>query len=77
MHRVFCPQISPRCRQDYLSEFGDAAEVIVKLAAEQGSDLIALGVHKGFGRIGNIKATTAYQIVANANCPVLTMRANT
>jgi nucleotide-binding universal stress UspA family protein len=77
MHKLFCPQISPCCPQDYLVEFGNTAETIVRLAAQHDSDLIAMGVHKGFGMTGNIKATTAYQVVANATCPVLTVRAKT
>jgi nucleotide-binding universal stress UspA family protein len=61
----------------YVVEFGNVAEQIIKSASEHDSDLIVLGVRSPQGSVGNVTHfahTTAQQIVAHADCPVVTVR---
>ena len=56
--------------------FGPAAEAILKFAGDHGVDLIVMGVE----RLDPVLAAhipisdTAYEVVRNATCPVLTVR---
>ncbi|MGZ4815205.1 MAG: universal stress protein [Terriglobales bacterium] len=54
--------------------FGTASEQILQVANEVNPDLIVLGVRQpeGFGR--RLRWATAYDVVSNAPCPVLTVR---
>jgi nucleotide-binding universal stress UspA family protein len=55
-------------------EFGDAAQKIRKVAAEWQSDLIVLGVRRAKSTVAHLAEGTAYQVVRQAPCPVLTIR---
>jgi nucleotide-binding universal stress UspA family protein len=55
-------------------EFGDAAQKICKVAAEWQSDLIVLGVRQAKSTVAHLAEGTAYQVVRQAPCPVLTIR---
>ena len=60
-----------------LVEYGDPAERILLAAKERSSDLIVLGVRDASGRIGaatHLARATAHKVVAQAPCPVLTVR---
>jgi nucleotide-binding universal stress UspA family protein len=59
-----------------LVEYGDPAERILSAAKQRSSDLIVLGV-RASGRIGaatHLARATAHKVVAQAPCPVLTVR---
>ena len=55
-------------------QFGVASEKILEVANEVHPDLIVLGVRQpeGFGR--RLRWATAYDVVSNAPCPVMTVR---
>lgn len=55
-------------------EVGSAAESILKVAREREADLIVLGAHPA-NRITHLPWTTVHDVVAEAPCPVLTVRA--
>ena len=56
-------------------EFGHAAERILKVAAEREADLLVLGAHSASrARSTHLPWTTAHQVIAQAHCPVLTIR---
>jgi nucleotide-binding universal stress UspA family protein len=60
----------------YAVEFGDVPEQIVQYSAENGTDLIILGIRapqRSLGSVTHFANTTAQQIIANASCPVLTV----
>jgi nucleotide-binding universal stress UspA family protein len=65
------------CRPEPVVQYGQAAERILEEANGRRADLIVLGVR---GAAGHLRAAThfrrsvAYQVVANARCPVLTVR---
>jgi nucleotide-binding universal stress UspA family protein len=64
----------PKCRV----EEGPEAEKIMEVAIALGADLIVLGVRKPQGGVGattHLLQSIAHQVVATAQCPVLTVRA--
>jgi nucleotide-binding universal stress UspA family protein len=56
--------------------FGPAAEAILKFAGDHGVDLIVMGVERMDRVMASHapKSDTAYEVVRNATCPVLTVR---
>ena len=64
----------PKCRV----EQGPEAKKITEVAVALGADLIVLGVRSpqgGMGATTHFLQSIAHQVVANAECPVLTVRA--
>ncbi len=57
-----------------LVEFGTAVEKILSVAQEQHPDLIVLGVRQPESFTLRLRWATAYGVVTNAPCPVLTVR---
>ena len=55
-------------------EFGTAADCILNVAQQRKPGLIVLGVRQPVGFARRLKWATAYEVVANAPCPVLTVR---
>jgi nucleotide-binding universal stress UspA family protein len=65
------------CRPEATVRFGNPAERILEAAVELEADLIVLGVRDAAGHLGaatHLDRTTAHKVVANAPCPVLTVR---
>jgi len=60
---------------DTVLEFGSARERILKIAAQQESDLIVLGARSA-AEAGSthLPWSTAHHVIAHAHCPVLTIR---
>jgi len=58
-------------------EFGTAPERILEVAQKLKPGLIVLGVRQPVGFARRFKWATAYEVVANAPCPVLTVRMTT
>jgi nucleotide-binding universal stress UspA family protein len=56
-------------------EFGSVPERILKIAAERESDLVVLGA-RAAAEVGttHLPWSTAHHVIANAHCPVLTIR---
>ena len=63
----------PRCKV----EQGPEAEKIIEVAVALGADLIVLGVRtpEGVGAATHFLRSIAHEVVVNAECPVLTVRA--
>jgi nucleotide-binding universal stress UspA family protein len=59
---------------EFLVEFGTAADRILTVAGERHPGLIVLGVRQPVGFARRIKWATAYEVVCDAPCPVLTVR---
>ncbi|MFI5112539.1 MAG: universal stress protein, partial [Terriglobales bacterium] len=55
-------------------DFGTAADCILTVAQQRKPGLIVLGVRQPVGFVRRLKWATAYEVVANAPCPVLTVR---
>ena len=65
------------CHPDYFVQFGDPAERILRFGSAHGVDLIVMGLHPkhtAITAVTHLAHTTAQNIVAHANCPVLTVR---
>ena len=71
------PEAELWCEPDYIVERGQVAEKILDVAKNRHADLIVLGVHRPVGVPGaatHLPIATAHYVVANAHCPVLTVR---
>ena len=56
-------------------EFGDAAPCILKVASDREADMIVLGARaSGQGGTSHLPWSTAHDVIAQAHCPVLTLR---
>jgi len=80
LHRVhdLLPQDAELwCRPEPVVEHGQASEQILATAERCGADLIVLGV-RGMdtltGLATGVERATAYEVIAHAPCPVLTVR---
>jgi len=65
------------CEPKVFVEVGPPAERILALAEELGTDLIVLGVKRTpafFEASAHLPQATAYKVVSQASCPVLTVR---
>jgi len=65
------------CEPKVFVESGAPAERILELAEELGTDLIVLGVKRTpsiFEATRHLPQATAYKVVSEASCPVLTVR---
>lgn len=66
------------CTPHFMVEYGNPADKILHCAQDVAADLIVLGAHKAEGLPGattHLPTATIHQVVARANCPVLTIRA--
>jgi nucleotide-binding universal stress UspA family protein len=77
LHELVPKEAEFWCRPEPLLEYGDPGECIVRAAIMQAADLIVLGVRSTQDHI-EVKThtgrATAHQVVAHAECPVLTVR---
>lgn len=66
-----------RYRPDFVAEYGDPAELILRSAVDRNVDLVVLSARPAVGRIvaaTRFGGSTAHKVVVAANCPVLTVR---
>lgn len=63
------------CDVDFQIEYGEAAKTIVEVATGKEADLVVLGARQHSQTDGLFRSSTAYQVICNAECPVLTVRA--
>jgi nucleotide-binding universal stress UspA family protein len=73
LHQIIPYGTELRCAPDCIVERGPAAKKILEVAEGHGADLIVLGVH-GLGEERDQLYGGAYDVVARAVCPVLTVR---
>lgn len=62
------------CEPEPVVAMGCAAEAILKTALDRQADLIVLGVRRTANFPGHLPPATAYKVVCQAHCPVLTIR---
>jgi nucleotide-binding universal stress UspA family protein len=70
-------EAEPWCEANCRVEHGPEAEKIMEVAIALGADLIVLGVrgaHGGVGAATHLLQSVAHHVVAQARCPVLTVR---
>jgi nucleotide-binding universal stress UspA family protein len=77
LHEIVPPDAELWCRPEPMVQHGDPAEQILVTAKRCGADLIVLGV-RGLGALTGVATHLnrgiAYEVVAHALCPVLTVR---
>ncbi len=71
------PDANLKIRPEFMVKTGDPAETIVATAAEIDADLIVMGVHRTAPVATHGARGTAYKVVCQAHCPVLTVGADT
>ena len=59
---------------EFVVQWGTAVEGILNVAREWGPDLILLGIRQREGFARRVSWATAYEVVRNSPCPVLTVR---
>ena len=76
MRSLIPPEADLWCEPHTIVEVGEPAEQILKVAKARRADLIVLGVKSAAAVPGaaHIPWTTAHKIIAEAECPVLTVR---
>jgi nucleotide-binding universal stress UspA family protein len=77
LYETVPPQVHCSIPPEVVIEYGKPAHTIIEVAHHRSADLIVLGVrsaHGHFGTATHFERTTAHEIVANAPCPVLTIR---
>jgi len=62
------------CQPEIRVEFGEPSEVILQSAVEEESDLLVLGIRRSGNFSGHLPPATAYKVVCQSLCPVLTVR---
>lgn len=62
------------CDPEFVVEFGSPADGILKVATDRQVDLAVLGVRRSANFPGHLPPATAYKVVCQAQCPVLTVR---
>ncbi len=70
------PDANLKIRPEFIVKTGDPAETIVATAAEIDADLIVMGVHRTAAVATHGARGTAYKVVCQAHCPVLTVGAD-
>jgi nucleotide-binding universal stress UspA family protein len=71
------PEAELWCEPEHVVDYGSPADLILKLAEQRHAHLIVLGVRKPEGSLGlatHFARATAYKVVSQASCPVLTVR---
>jgi nucleotide-binding universal stress UspA family protein len=77
LHELVPAEAELWCRPEALVQHGDPAEQILAAAKENKAELIVLGAHgmEGMAAItSHFARATAYKVIVNAPCPVLTVR---
>jgi nucleotide-binding universal stress UspA family protein len=75
LHDLIPPAAQLPCPPELFVEFGPAAEAILKIADQWRPDLIVLGLRRHTEEGRRLSGATAYNVVCNAPCPVLTVKA--
>jgi nucleotide-binding universal stress UspA family protein len=74
LEKVVPPETNLWCDPEFAVSFGAPAEGVLEIAKSRHADLIVLGVRGVASFAGHLPPATAYKIVCQAPCPVLTVR---
>jgi nucleotide-binding universal stress UspA family protein len=77
LRKTVTPEAALWCTPEFLVEQGEPAEQILSVAKRRHADMIVLGVKGTEGDLGastHLPWATAHKVIANAACPVLTVR---
>jgi nucleotide-binding universal stress UspA family protein len=77
LHELVPESAEAWCKPETIVLTGNPADKILEAARERHADLIVVGLHDHHGHLAaatHLARTTAHKIVANATCPVLTVK---
>lgn len=74
MQQLVPEEAAPWCEPEFRVAFGVPSEEILRTASDDGADLIVLGVRRSATFPGHLPPATAYAVVCQSRCPVLTVR---
>lgn len=74
LEKIVPPETDLWCDPEFAVSFGAPAEGVLEVAKNKHADLIVLGVRGVASFAGHLPPATAYKIVCQAPCPVLTVR---
>lgn len=77
IRRTMVHEIEPRLKPlstEFVMDWGDTAETILRVAREKNADLIAMGIRRAFLPGFNLQTSVAYRVMAESHCPVVTCR---
>jgi nucleotide-binding universal stress UspA family protein len=74
LHELLPPDVELWCKPKFRVEYGFPVEAILKVAAEQCSSLIVMGVHHAGAAASHAPWAVVHRVVCHAPCPVLTVR---
>ncbi|HUO16386.1 MAG TPA: universal stress protein [Verrucomicrobiae bacterium] len=75
LHELLPEDIALQYAPEYVIEFGSASDRILKVAGDREEDLIVLGARPASEPgTTHLPWSTAYEVMARARCPVLTLR---
>jgi nucleotide-binding universal stress UspA family protein len=74
LEKIVPPETNLWCDPEFAVAFGVPAEGILEIAKNRHADLIVLGVRGVPSFAGHLPPATAYKVVCQAPCPVLTVR---
>ncbi|HKD79508.1 MAG TPA: universal stress protein [Candidatus Angelobacter sp.] len=72
--KIAPPDAKEWCKPDFVVEVGNPVKELLAFAETERPDLILLGLPAGKKFNGHFRSSVTYNIIANAPCPVLTMR---
>jgi nucleotide-binding universal stress UspA family protein len=62
------------CEAELMVEFGAPADVILNAAVDREADLVLMGIRRSGNFAGHLPPATAYKVVCQSRCPVMTVR---
>jgi nucleotide-binding universal stress UspA family protein len=72
--KEFVPEGIDGATTEFVAQFGSPGSDIVRICTELEADLLVMGVHAGHHATSHLPWTVASHVLANARCPVLTVR---
>jgi nucleotide-binding universal stress UspA family protein len=75
MEHALSAKNGSKIKADFSVRFGTPADEVLSAARAMHADLVVIGAKPGGGWAGPVPLSTAYNVVARASCPVLTVRA--
>lgn len=73
VHELIPDAIWRNCAAEYVVEYGNAADEVLKLARKKHADLIVLGARSAPMVVTHLMPGVAFRVIAGATCPVLTI----
>ena len=74
LRRLNAEESEPPLQIERVVEFGDPSTLILKTVADRQSDLIVIGARRAEAFAAHLMRSTAYRVISDAPCPVLTVR---